>query len=350
MIDITIAIPVYNVEKYVEKSLLSALNQDFSGSYEILVVDDKGTDKSMDVVRRVIENHKKGNIVRIVEHSENKGLGPARNTAIDEAKGKYLFFLDSDDWITENCLTVLYRKAIETNAQVTVGSLCRVNERTNEQTITQYKDIFVEHSSAGVFMLVQGIFMNIEVWNKLFDLNFLRTNNIRSEHRIMEDSIFDFNMRVLAKRIAMSSEITLFYNIRENSILTKIFEKKGTHESAYVYCDIIKRCQDLIKTKYKGVDGIFDLYYLRVEYSVLSLSRSQYSDDDILFIKKSFKDINRFVPSVQVIKKKKYRIVNKMLKVSDNYVYYKYLFLVFKYVGILKRLISRSVNVINNHL
>ena len=137
MIDITIAIPVYNVEKYVEKSLLSALNQDFSGSYEILVVDDKGTDKSMDIVRRVIENHKKGNIVRIVEHSENKGLGPARNTAINEAKGKYLFFLDSDDWITENCLTVLYGKAIETNAQVTVSNV----------SFYKYRQIFSPPSS-----------------------------------------------------------------------------------------------------------------------------------------------------------------------------------------------------------
>lgn len=319
MIDITIAIPVYNVEKYVEKSLLSALNQDFSGSYEILVVDDKGTDKSMDIVRRVIENHKKGNIVRIVEHSENKGLGPARNTAINEAKGKYLFFLDSDDWITENCLTVLYGKAIETNAQVTVGSLCRVNERTNEQTITQYKDIFVEHSSAGVFMLVQGIFMNIEVWNKLFDLNFLRTNNIRSEHRIMEDSIFDFNMRALVERIAMSSKVTLFYNIREDSILTKIFEKKGSHESALVYCDIIKQCQNLIKTKYYDIGGIYDLYYLRIMYSVGALTRSQYDVKERILIKDSFKGVNNFIPSSKCLLVKKYRCFFVVMRFWDCY-------------------------------
>ena len=319
MIDITIAIPVYNVEKYVEKSLLSALNQDFSGSYEILVVDDKGTDKSMDIVRRVIENHKKGNIVRIVEHPENKGLGPARNTAIDEAKGKYLFFLDSDDWITENCLTVLYDKAVETNAQVTVGSLCRVNERTNEQTITQYEDIFVEHSSAGVYMLVQGIFMNIEVWNKLFDLNFLRINNIRSEHRIMEDSIFDFNMRALVERIAMSSKVTLFYNIREDSILTKIFEKKGSHESAFVYCDIIKQCQDLIKTKYYDIDGIYDLYYLRVRYSVTSLMRSKYIEEDMQYIKESFKNVCKFVPQRKRLQKTQNKKLYSMLYCFDSY-------------------------------
>lgn len=319
MIDITIAIPVYNVEKYVEKSLLSALNQDFSGTYEILVVDDKGTDKSMDIVRRVIENHKKGNIVRIVEHPENKGLGPARNTAIDEANGKYLFFLDSDDWITESCLTVLYGKAIETKAQVTVGSLCRVNESTNEQTITQYEDIFVEHTSAGVYLLVQGIFMNIEVWNKLFDLNFLRTNNIRSEHRIIEDSIFDFNMRALVERIAMSSEVTLFYNIRDNSILTKIFEKKGTRESAFVYCDIIKQCQNLIQIKYSDIDGVFDLYYLRIMYSIGALIRSKYDVNEMLLIKETFKGVNGFIPKSKFLLVKKYRCFYVLMKFFDCY-------------------------------
>lgn len=89
---ITIAIPVYNVEKYIEKSLLSALNQDFAFPYEILIIDDCGSDKSMQIVNRILNEHERGRYARIIRHSTNLGLGPARNTAIENASGKYLFF------------------------------------------------------------------------------------------------------------------------------------------------------------------------------------------------------------------------------------------------------------------
>ena len=96
MFDITIAIPVYNVEKYIKKSLLSALNQDFEGSFEILIIDDRGTDNSMQIVHDVVAEHHKGNLVRIVNHEQNKGLGPARNTAIENANSKYIFFFPAN--------------------------------------------------------------------------------------------------------------------------------------------------------------------------------------------------------------------------------------------------------------
>lgn len=91
-LEITIGIPVYHVEKYIEKSLKSALNQDFKLPYEIIVVDDRGTDGSMELVKQIVESHERGEIVRIIRHEENKGLGEARNTIIRNAKGKYLFF------------------------------------------------------------------------------------------------------------------------------------------------------------------------------------------------------------------------------------------------------------------
>ena len=120
-IKISIGIPVYNVEKYIEKSLTSALEQDFSLPYEIIVVDDRGTDGSMGIVKRIVESHERGNIVRVIQHENNKGLGEARNTIINNAKGKYLFFLDSDDWMMENALAVLYKVAEESQSEITCG-------------------------------------------------------------------------------------------------------------------------------------------------------------------------------------------------------------------------------------
>ena len=75
---ITIAIPVYNVEKYIEKSLLSALNQDFCLPYEILIINDSSPDNSMDIVHRLKKEHSKGNIIRIIDLTQNRGQGDIR--------------------------------------------------------------------------------------------------------------------------------------------------------------------------------------------------------------------------------------------------------------------------------
>ena len=107
-ITVTIGFPVYNVEQFVEKSLLSALNQDFSYDYEIIVVDDCGKDHSMRIVNNIKECHPKGHIINIIRQTQNKGVAEARNAVIRQAAGKYIFFLDSDDYISKGCLTTLY--------------------------------------------------------------------------------------------------------------------------------------------------------------------------------------------------------------------------------------------------
>lgn len=326
MCDVTIAIPVYNVEKYVDKSLRSALEQNFTGTYEVLVIDDCGVDNSMAIVENLAKTHAKGHLIRIVRHSFNKGLGSARNTAIKEAKGRYLFYLDSDDWISENCLSALYSKAVENDAEITCGSVCRIEEKTG--TVIKrnlYSDCLVEHKNVGVFMFVNKIDMHIEVWNKLFLLSFIRDNHLECVHKIMEDSVFDFNLRALAQRVCFVSEETLFYNIRENSILTKIYNRKGTDESAFVYCDIINQIQYLIKTKYRNIPGIYDLYYLRLIYSFTSLSLSQYNKVQQGYIKRHIAGFNKFVPGVMCFQVKFYRLLYLCSRIYENYRFFLWL-------------------------
>lgn len=100
---VTLAMPVYNVEKYVERALLSALNQTFD-SIEFLIVDDKGTDRSMEIVSEIVSTHPRGKDVRIIDHVVNQGTGATKNSAIREAKGEYLFFMDSDDCLSRDCI------------------------------------------------------------------------------------------------------------------------------------------------------------------------------------------------------------------------------------------------------
>ena len=104
---ITIGVPVFNVERYVEKAILSALNQDFNLPYEVLIVDDCGSDRSMDIVHRIAKTHPHGDRIRIIAHENNMGLGEVRNTIIHNSAGRFLFYLDSDDYMEERALSLL---------------------------------------------------------------------------------------------------------------------------------------------------------------------------------------------------------------------------------------------------
>ncbi|MFK2656934.1 glycosyltransferase family 2 protein [Bacteroides fragilis] len=83
--------PVYNVEKYIERALLSALNQTFE-SIEYLVIDDKGQDESMNIVRRIVTKHPRGKYVRIIDHGENRGTGATKKYCHKRGKGKISIF------------------------------------------------------------------------------------------------------------------------------------------------------------------------------------------------------------------------------------------------------------------
>lgn len=317
--EVTIAIPVYNVASYVRKSLLSALNQDFDETYEILVVDDKGSDESMDIVKAIKQEHSKGNIIRIVEHTQNKGLGPARNTAIEYAKGRYLFFLDSDDWISSDCLSLLYKKAVENDAEMVVGSICRIEEKTGHITSkTIYKDEVITHTAAGVYLFSLNHHVHIEVWNKLFKLDFLKRFHIGCVHRIMEDYIFDFNLRCNIRKIAFIPNITLFYNIRENSIVTKLRGKHGSDESAYTFSNIIERLQVLVTEKYKNIPGVYDLYYRRITWALEGIGASIYDEKQWIYITEHIKGYHDFIPNSSVLKDPRNWFLYKFDKESQN--------------------------------
>jgi glycosyltransferase involved in cell wall biosynthesis len=106
---VTISIPVYNVEKDIERALKSALNQTYK-NLEILVVDDKGIDKSMTVVRDVLSQHPRRGQVRIISHDNNSGTGAVRNTSIDKASGEYIYFMDGDDCIVPDTIDYMVHK------------------------------------------------------------------------------------------------------------------------------------------------------------------------------------------------------------------------------------------------
>lgn len=307
---ITIGFPVYNVAAYVEQSLCSALEQTFDLPYEVLVVDDCGTDESMAIVRRLQQSHPYGAKIRIVAHDHNKGLGEASNTVIDHARGKYLLFLDSDDRLATNALGVLYSKAQVAQAEVVIGSYAEVDEQGETLAKHVFANRTIIHSAALVHDYIRHHREpNIHRWNKLFLLSMLRNNHIRCVHRIMEDSVFDFNVRATAERVVICSEITLYYLIRENSIMTGVQRTGGTNLYAEVYSDIIYKVQELIRTKYHDIPGIYNYYYQRLYGSLLQLRRTRYTPEQRQLFEQAAMGCNDFVPSMRDLSLTRYRFV-----------------------------------------
>lgn len=125
---ISVLIPVYNVEKYVGRCILSVLNQTIQESIEIIIVNDCTPDNSMRVINEVIHsssNTLNGKELKIINHETNKGLAFARYTALNYATGKYILQIDSDDYIEKEMLEKMYAKAIATDADI-VGCDCGV--------------------------------------------------------------------------------------------------------------------------------------------------------------------------------------------------------------------------------
>ena len=322
---ITIAIPVYNVEKYIEKSLLSALNQDFCLPYEILIINDCSPDNSMDIVHRIKKEHSKGNIIRIIDLTQNRGQGDVRNIAINETKSKYLYFLDSDDWMSSDCLRLLYEKAENSGAEITFGSVDRINEDSGEiEWSSKYDDSIINHEAVGLYLFLQRKHIHIECWNKLFRMDFLRDNNIKCTHRVMEDVVFEFRCNMLAKRFAFIPQVTMIYNIRNGSTLTGIKNKKGNDHTAFAFSDIPRCLRSCIKNEFKHIPHIWDYYAYKVMDMCRNISWSQYNEEQEKLIEKNLKGMMTGIPHLRCLSNTIDRFLYIVCMFKERYSTYNY--------------------------
>ena len=235
MISLTIIIPVYNVEKYIERCLESCLKQDLpQDEYEILVVNDGSQDGSIDIVRRYAEQYHN---IRIVEQ-KNAGPSVARNRGIEEAKGKYLWLIDSDDNIRENVVGMLLREAY----QYKLDAICfDINVNNNGTVFATYpaqpdkdkriycgKDFFCE------------VAMPASACVAFFRKVFLVSNSLSFKEGISHED-YEFTPRAycLADRIMYVNSPVYNYWVREGSrqTATSVEVRAKKSKDWIVICD-----------------------------------------------------------------------------------------------------------------
>ena len=271
-IDVSIIIPVYNMQDHLNQCLDSVFNQTHK-NIEVIIINDGSSDNSEQIINKYKEKNK--NIVYIKQ--ENKGLSISRNIGIKEAKGKYIMFLDSDDYIEIDCIKILYNKAIKTNSDVVVMGHKKVydkdSKKIDEETdYEQYADKIYRGTEVSSLMI--KLKLGGYACDKFIKKSNLKYNPLKFEKdRYIEDFYPIFKHIFNCKKVTFENKPLYNYRQRKTSISNNM-NTKLINDYVYSTTQILKYIEaenyftrdDLITFKYNSFRTIINLlnrYYNR---------------------------------------------------------------------------------------
>lgn len=250
--DVTIGIPFYRSVDYIGHTLESALSQTYE-SIEFLLIDDGGEDGSMAVVQNIKEHHLRGKDIHIISHEYNMGVAASRNEIIDKAKGDFLYFLDSDDIIDVNAISLLMKQARKHDAEIVFGSYEKI-DLNGRKTIFQYPYmLFTELDELACYAYRKYGEIQASACNYVVKTSLLRKNN----HRFLnscywEDLVFTFDLVTFVSRAVLLPDVTYSYYCRPNSL--SHYQERGIVPKEEILqtirtIDHLKICSPLVSSK-----------------------------------------------------------------------------------------------------
>lgn len=215
--EISVIIPLFNAEKYIQQCLYSLLNQTIINNIEILVIDDHGTDKSVEIVNSIRNNHQFGSHILMYETPQNSGAWAARNLGISKAKGKWIAFVDADDWCEVSMYESLLRNAELDNADF---AFCYAQKEFANGKIKKLSQPIIPNGRVSKdtrkLLLTSGV---AYFWTGLYKKEFLIENNILfPKGKFSEDSYFWWHVVSCCKSISFVNELGYHYRIQQNSV------------------------------------------------------------------------------------------------------------------------------------
>lgn len=226
---ISVIIPIYNVEKYLERCVNSVINQSYR-NLEIILVDDGSTDTCYDLCDSI---KRKDSRIKVI-HKENKGLSSARNTGLDIMQGTYVMFVDSDDYISKDCIEYLYGLITKYEAPLAIGNFCLTcNEKCTFggiaekiQCMTGIEAIYHQFDSNTIQMTA--------AWAKLYDGSLFKSLRFQ-EGMLHEDEGMTYKILYYSKKVVVSNKPVYAYYCNPESIT-----KRPRRENYEDLCLILK--------------------------------------------------------------------------------------------------------------
>lgn len=217
---VSIIMPVYQVSEYVERCVRSVIGQTYQ-HIECIIVDDATKDDSAVKCERMMAEYSGPVRFRMVRHDRNKGLSAARNTGIREATGDYLYFLDSDDELTPDCIAVLVAMACETpDAEMTMANYQCVPRNENNTMLLDLRLPSVLTSNEQIAAAFHSHRIPMNAWNKLLKRSFVLEHRLFfKEGVVYEDVHWSFFVAKHLNCMCISKEVAYLYYMRPGSIV-----------------------------------------------------------------------------------------------------------------------------------
>lgn len=270
---VSVIVPVYNTEKYLKKCMDSLLNQNFD-DYEIIVINDLSPGNAEEIIKSY--NDKK---IVYIKNKTNKGIGYNRNLGIKKAKGEYICFIDSDDYVKEDFISKMYNYSKENNLDLCVCDYVNVDEEGSILKEFNLSNFGITNYKENNKILCE---INLAPWNKLYKKDMLIKNKIEfSENLKYEDLSFVALSIKNSKKIGKINEQLNYYTIHKNSETT-IRDKK--------VFDIFKQL-DIVRNEYKSGKYLDELtvsvllnYTIQQRYQIDKGVQSKFIDDAFKYL------------------------------------------------------------------
>lgn len=267
---ISVIVPIFNTEKYIEKSIRSILRQTYK-ELEIILVDDGSTDSCPQICDRF---EKEDSRVKVI-HKKNGGLSDARNVGMQHASGEYYVFVDSDDYIESDMIEQLYRRIIEDHSDMAMCDFAIVDEDGNllKTKTTQVEDSVVDEERFwNEYYGVNHIYC-VVAWNKLFRRRIFDTIRF-DKGKIHEDEYIIHKIVSQCKRISFLKKKYYYYVRHANSIMGEKFSIKSLdYSEAFLNRSLYFRMNN--QKKLAEVNLIGSIGAMQAGYRVLSMKDKQ---------------------------------------------------------------------------
>ena len=286
---LSIIIPVYNVEKYLEKCLGSLCNLGIEN--EIIIINDGTPDDSLEIAENFRQAHRNENIVIISQ--ENQGLSEARNRGLKAAKGEYVSFIDSDDFVDTEEYRTFIKEVIEDNVDIGIGRYKKMLEKGNENSlecvteIRDYKRGEIKTGKEYLEKMYREFMHGPEVWDDIFRRKFLLKNRIFfKKGRIHEDEIFTIETMLKASKVKFYGIYYYNYLQREQSIMST--------RSLKSYQDMEKNINEIysfmMEEKDERIRKILEEEIHRLYKIIIKHTESRYKEESRIF-KKNYRKL-----------------------------------------------------------
>lgn len=292
---VSVIIPVYNVEKYLNECVDSVLSQTYQ-NFEIILVDDGSTDKSGDICDKYASDDDRIKVV----HKENGGLSDARNCGLKEAQGEYIYFLDSDDFICETALEEAYTKIEKEKCDFVFFDALSFTDENSDYSIKQnYVRKYTYDTDKGIAVLGKQL-KNKEYHSSacmmLIDTGFLRKSGITFLKGILyEDMLFTYSLYAMAEKVCQLSRTVYHRRYRSGSIMTsrpktKNFLSVKTVLESVTDFNITQKIENDITAKAYSSKCAYNVFnmFRRMEKEDRAKVKSEYSTVKLLCKDKDF--------------------------------------------------------------